>query len=103
MQHSHIRFEEVYRNSVTKLAPARGQSVLTTSVDFSKVDEWYRKWTDSESRFVIKDDAMQFSALKTLFERSWFSRKWTFQEIILARKAIVCCGSLELVWDDLVD
>jgi hypothetical protein len=46
---------------------------------------------------------MQFGALKTLFERSWFSRKWTFQEIILARKAIVCCGSLEMVWDDLVD
>lgn len=34
------RLEEVYRNSVTKLAPARGQSVQIPSVDFSKVDEW---------------------------------------------------------------
>lgn len=37
----------------------------------------------------------------SIFQHAWFSRKWTFQEIVLANAAIICCGSLEMAWADL--
>lgn len=37
----------------------------------------------------------------SIFQHIWFDRKWTFQEIILAKAAIICCGDLEMAWGDL--
>lgn len=37
----------------------------------------------------------------SIFQHPWFGRKWTFQEIVLANAAIICCGSLEMAWGDL--
>jgi hypothetical protein len=37
----------------------------------------------------------------SIFQHVYFSRKWTFQEIILAKAAIICCGDLEMAWSDL--
>ncbi|KIW84665.1 hypothetical protein Z517_00053 [Fonsecaea pedrosoi CBS 271.37] len=37
----------------------------------------------------------------SIFQHVYFTRKWTFQEIILANAAIVCCGDLEMAWSDL--
>lgn len=37
----------------------------------------------------------------SIFQHVYFSRKWTFQEIILAKAAIICCGELEMAWSDL--
>lgn len=37
----------------------------------------------------------------SIFQHVWFSRKWTFQEIVLAKAAIICCGELEMAWSDL--
>ncbi|KIX04524.1 uncharacterized protein Z518_05394 [Rhinocladiella mackenziei CBS 650.93] len=37
----------------------------------------------------------------SIFQHAWFSRKWTFQEIILAKAAIICCGNREMAWSDL--
>lgn len=36
-----------------------------------------------------------------IFQNVYFDRKWTFQEIVLARAAIICCGDLEMAWSDL--
>src|SRR6266480_6139282 len=38
---------------------------------------------------------------RTLYDRSWFFRKWTLQEIVLARKAVVHCGIFKIPWTDL--
>ncbi|OAP64072.1 hypothetical protein AYL99_00044 [Fonsecaea erecta] len=37
----------------------------------------------------------------SIFQHVYFTRKWTFQEIILAKAAIICCGDLEMAWSDL--
>lgn len=37
----------------------------------------------------------------SIFQHVYFSRKWTFQELILAKAAIICCGDLEMAWSDL--
>jgi len=48
--------------------------------------------------------AVSSPALKhalAIFQHVWFRRKWTFQEIILAKAAIICSGDLEMAWSDL--
>lgn len=37
-----------------------------------------------------------------VFERNWFGRVWTVQEVSLSRKIIVLCGKIFLEWEDLV-
>jgi Heterokaryon incompatibility protein (HET) len=41
--------------------------------------------------------------LVQLFSKPWFSRCWVFQEILLARNAVVWCGALEMNWSAFVD
>lgn len=36
--------------------------------------------------------------MRYLLDRSWISRVWTFQEIVLARRPIVVCGDRHLSW-----
>jgi Heterokaryon incompatibility protein (HET) len=53
--------------------------------------------TDQLKAEVDKDIPLQI-AFYHLGSRSWFYRIWTYQEIVLALKAIVQCGSLRLDW-----
>jgi hypothetical protein len=39
-----------------------------------------------------------WSALPALYQREWFFRVWTFQEIMLATKATVLCGDRAIPW-----
>jgi hypothetical protein len=41
----------------------------------------------------------QWKAVRALYRRSWFSRAWTIQEAVLARDAVVQCGSLQVSFD----
>ncbi|KAF2493874.1 HET-domain-containing protein [Lophium mytilinum] len=34
----------------------------------------------------------EWQSMRALYERSWFSRAWTLQEFVLARKAVMFCG-----------
>ena len=43
-----------------------------------------------------------WEALSKIFSRPWFRRVWVIQEVALASRAVVCCGSHELPWEDLV-
>ncbi|MCJ1272239.1 hypothetical protein MMC21_000025 [Puttea exsequens] len=42
----------------------------------------------------------EWGALSTLMKRTWFSRRWVIQEIALARRATLYCGSAEVEWSD---
>ena len=44
-----------------------------------------------------------FDGLAAFFERTWFGRAWTFQEIVLARKVKVYCGPNKFDWAKLED
>lgn len=39
--------------------------------------------------------------LSRFLKRPWFSRVWVVQEAVLARRAIITCGSRHVGWDDL--
>ncbi|KAI1416267.1 HET-domain-containing protein [Hypoxylon sp. FL1857] len=44
----------------------------------------------------------QWKALASLFGRTWFTRAWVVQEIVLARKITVLCGGYTFDWDAIV-
>ena len=92
-------FGQVYRSWLAKPAPGESQSEQSARFKAIKLE----RWTSDKTPCLRDINVVAWSAIQTVFERSWFSRNWTFQEIILARKAIVCCGQLEIVWDDLVN
>ncbi|KAK7724805.1 hypothetical protein SLS63_008499 [Diaporthe eres] len=54
---------------------------------------------------LVKNDEtpQQWDFLVAFLRRPWFSRRWVFQEIILAREAIICCGSQRIGWTDFSD
>jgi hypothetical protein len=39
-----------------------------------------------------------WSAVRSLLQRPWFSRVWTFQEIVLAQQAVLYCGTHTIRW-----
>jgi hypothetical protein len=45
------------------------------------------------------DDTESWDAFTDFFDRPWYQRMWTVQEIIQARKAIVLCGPYSLPWE----
>lgn len=54
---------------------------------------------------LVKNDdtPRQWDFLVAFLRRPWFSRRWVFQEIILAREAIIYCGSQRIGWTDFSD
>lgn len=44
-------------------------------------------------------DAREWVAFRQLFRRPWFSRVWTFQELVLSTAAFIVCGSNSIRWD----
>lgn len=51
------------------------------------------KWKLSELR-----RSYPLAALEELLETAWFSRIWTFQEIVLANNPVMLCGATALNW-----
>lgn len=47
-------------------------------------------------RSYPQSDDIQWAALNSLLRRPWFTRVWTFQEIVLAKRVQVICGPYEL-------
>ncbi|CAI6332876.1 unnamed protein product [Periconia digitata] len=39
-------------------------------------------------------------ALRTFFQRPWWQRIWIFQELVLAKKAVLVCGEMTMPWND---
>ncbi|KAK8031273.1 hypothetical protein PG990_001007 [Apiospora arundinis] len=54
---------------------------------------------------VIKSDdtPQKWDTLVSLMRRPWFSHRWVFQEIIVARRAFIFCGSRHISWDTFSD
>ncbi|KAI0191533.1 heterokaryon incompatibility protein-domain-containing protein [Xylaria flabelliformis] len=59
-------------------------------LDFKNLDTIY-----SDKKYAHK-----WRALMMLMQRPWFSRRWTIQEISLARTATIHCGPETINWDD---
>ena len=54
-----------------------------------------------EAGLKHQDDPV-YNALEALFCRSWFTRLWVLQEIVLARRSRLFCGSAEITLEQLV-
>jgi hypothetical protein len=52
---------------------------------------------------LVRDDSKErhWLALAKLMAREWFTRRWVVQEMALARKATVHCGSRTISWPDM--
>ncbi|KAK4079005.1 hypothetical protein Trihar35433_110 [Trichoderma harzianum] len=45
----------------------------------------------------------QLLALSAFFSRTWFTRVWVVQEVVLSQTATVICGSCVFKWDDITE
>ncbi|KAL6835631.1 heterokaryon incompatibility domain-containing protein [Trichoderma sp. SZMC 28015] len=45
----------------------------------------------------------QLSALASFFNRTWFTRVWVVQEVVLSQSATMICGSCVFNWDDITE
>ena len=54
---------------------------------------------DFDQHTTLPVDTKQLSSIKRLLERPWFERLWVWQEVRLARSAVVVCGLTFLHWD----
>lgn len=45
----------------------------------------------------------QLTALASFFSRTWFTRVWVVQEVVLSQTATVICGSCVFNWDDITE
>ena len=73
---------------------------------FDQVRERHSKkcgWGDKTRRHrkEIGLSKRWYKAWIHLYERSYWSRPWVVQEIILARQVILFCGTRNLTWDQL--
>lgn len=65
-------------------------------------DLYSYKEVDSDDRFPYPSrEDRRWACIKLLLKRPWFSRVWTFQEIVLARDALIYCGPYTIPWKKL--
>jgi hypothetical protein len=59
------------------------------------------EWLDDDRLTAILDEDdfwEKMDCAKEFFDRSWFSRAWTFQEICLSQDAVLICGEDGVPW-----
>ncbi|KAH7071335.1 heterokaryon incompatibility protein-domain-containing protein [Paraphoma chrysanthemicola] len=59
--------------------------------------------TDFDRLLKSEETPAQWQALVKLLENPYFSRRWVFLEVILARRAVVHCGAHSVLWDEFCD
>jgi hypothetical protein len=90
---------------VVWLGPADGfsESEFGPTNDLTRhmVEFWKTQKSEGYVEFRTANHLIQYppsdtpvwSAVRSLLQRPWFSRVWTFQEIVLAQKAYLYCGT----------
>ncbi|ETI27105.1 hypothetical protein G647_09787 [Cladophialophora carrionii CBS 160.54] len=80
-------------------ASSSRESLTSLSASTSSLDSHSYQASRPKNRRNNTPPALKHAL--SIFQHVYFSRKWTFQEIILAKAAIICCGDLEMAWSDL--
>lgn len=88
-----------------------GEEMATDKTTFAYVKEsvdkyWQRLNSDITNRYAVMleilsglENSDHGIGISALLQRSWFSRAWTYQEILCARKATLSCGRLDLDYE----
>ena len=90
-------------------SPENGSDLVMDSKKISELNKTLQLLPASSSALSATapglphaDDAI-WKAIGRLCDRDWFYRTWVIQEIALARKAELLCGTQRLDWDDFVN
>ncbi|KAM6478115.1 heterokaryon incompatibility protein-domain-containing protein [Trichoderma sp. SZMC 28011] len=70
------------------------------------IEKFARLWasgTDHQAVVGELKQRAQLSALASFFNRTWFTRVWVVQEVVLSQTATVICGSCVFNWDDITE
>ncbi|KAJ9665469.1 hypothetical protein H2201_004351 [Coniosporium apollinis] len=62
-----------------------------------------RVLSDFDDVVEKKTSCEEWMGLTALLKRNWFSRRWVVQEITLARRATIHCGSTTIAWHDFAE
>jgi hypothetical protein len=101
-----LRMREIYQTAtqiVVWLGPASNCSdvaVKFLTLVFDKCPrgreaEWFKNLMKGNNL------ATEWKALASLLARAWWNRIWIVQEIVLAREALILCGTASITWDQL--
>ena len=80
------------------------QDVPTTSMDL-RGDIWDGPAAISNPQLAKRDSIaldFDFRGMDEFYNQSWFKRLWVIQEVALARRITIRCGSHEIAWETLV-
>ncbi|KAL7780894.1 HET domain-containing protein [Trichoderma afarasin] len=72
----------------------------------SFIQKFARSWASGTDHQAIVDElkqSAQLSALASFFNRTWFTRVWVVQEVVLSQTATMICGSCVFNWDDITE
>jgi len=96
---------DIYRNAKEVIAWLGEASAKDNSdLGMEKCEEWGREHQDQESRHILRDflgetfNERIWRAVGKIFERPYWSRRWTFQEVLLAQDIVVMCGHKTTAW-----
>ena len=67
--------------------------------DLSDTSKWLGPGLNPLGKGLPPREAPVWGAVEALLRSPWFSRIWTFQEIIVATNAVVHCGSHMMPWE----
>jgi hypothetical protein len=99
------RMGEIYR-SATRVIIWLGEECQNSDIAIDYIKLWAREYPVMEGFHTRERDRLfdqrAWKALADLFERAWWWRIWTLPEIVLARTAILVCGSRSCQWDDYI-
>lgn len=77
-----------------------GEQDDKSEVAFKFIKEEITHLQDFDSISSNKDYSSKWQALMVLMQREWFSRRWVVQELSLANKAEIWCGSDSMPWKE---
>lgn len=79
-------------------------SNLATSIDSdNKTDFPTLEGNRKKLPILPPGSAPEWQAMERFFKRPWFTRMWTFQEVVMSQYCTIYCGSYWRLWDHLSD
>ena len=86
-----------------------GEEEPADKLAFNLLHQWHERITSQEGAVywlgeVWKNNYAElkspgWAALAKLLKRRWFRRVWVIQEAVMASKAVILCGTLQISWD----
>ena len=103
----HFEAHEVYDLARKKPQPLQAQDSRLSSSGYHRTADAQPKLSSTKDSREFPDlptgDSPEWKAVERFLQRPWFSRMWTYQEVVLSRICIVRCGSYSMTWSDLSD